>query len=194
MVCIGDEGFGLDGGTDTSYPFTAGEGIDWVANIKISTIDFATAHLYPESWGETDAWGVSWINIHAAAAKAAGKPFILEEYGTSTKANILVWEQAVLDSGTAADMYWQYGDTFSWGQTHNDGHSIYWGTAEFQTYVSALIFLCCSYLTNGLIGGGSCSCYGRKSCLVLGCMWWVVDILVVYIQFLLELYILFGRI
>nr|AFJ68087.1 MAN5 [Bispora antennata] len=135
MVCIGDEGFGIDGGTDTSYPFGPGEGIDWVANLKISTIDFGTAHLYPESWGETDAWGTSWINIHAAAAKTIGKPVILEEYGTATKANILVWQKAVMDSGTAADMYWQYGDTFSWGQTHNDGHSIYYGTAEYKTYV-----------------------------------------------------------
>ncbi|CAG8962082.1 hypothetical protein HYFRA_00005125 [Hymenoscyphus fraxineus] len=133
MVTTGDEGFGIAGGT--SYVWGPGEGIDWVENLKISTIDFGTAHLYPESWGEQDSFGKPWIDAHAAAAKALGKPFILEEYGSSTKPSILTWEKAVLDSGTAGDMYWQYGDSFSWGQTHNDGNSIYYGTDMYKTYV-----------------------------------------------------------
>ncbi|OWO99853.1 hypothetical protein B2J93_6908 [Marssonina coronariae] len=60
MVCIGDEGFGLNGDTDTTYPYSDGEGLNFTANLAISTIDFGTYHAYPGSWGETDAW-VPWI-------------------------------------------------------------------------------------------------------------------------------------
>jgi mannan endo-1,4-beta-mannosidase len=47
MVTIGDEGFGLPG--DGSYPYGYSEGVDWQKNLNISTIDFATFHLYPSS-------------------------------------------------------------------------------------------------------------------------------------------------
>ena len=48
MVTLGDEGFGIAGG-DGSYPYTYGEGVDWVENLGISTLDFGTFHLYPAS-------------------------------------------------------------------------------------------------------------------------------------------------
>jgi mannan endo-1,4-beta-mannosidase len=47
MVTLGDEGFGLSG--DGSYPYTYGEGVDFVKNLGISTLDFGTLHLYPGS-------------------------------------------------------------------------------------------------------------------------------------------------
>src|ERR1700712_1571677 len=47
LVTMGDEGFGLDGSGDTSYPFRTGEGLDFAKNLAISTIDFGTFHLYP---------------------------------------------------------------------------------------------------------------------------------------------------
>ena len=49
MVTIGDEGFGLPG--DTSYPYQKGEGVSWIDNLNITTLDFATFHMYPDSWG-----------------------------------------------------------------------------------------------------------------------------------------------
>lgn len=50
LVTLGDEGFGASiPGGDGSYPFQTGPGVDWVANLKISTIDFGTFHLYPSS-------------------------------------------------------------------------------------------------------------------------------------------------
>jgi mannan endo-1,4-beta-mannosidase len=79
MVTLGDEGFGLATGTDGSYPFSYGEGIDFEANLKIATLDFGTFHLYPNSWGTTYAWGSTWVTAHAAACKAAGKPCLFEE-------------------------------------------------------------------------------------------------------------------
>ncbi|KAL3425697.1 fungal cellulose binding domain-containing protein [Phlyctema vagabunda] len=136
MVTLGDEGFGLDTGSDGSYPYTYGPGTNWTANLAISTIDFGTFHLYPSSWGQVDSWGASWIASHAAAAKAVGKPAILEEYGASDKANIPAWQTAVLQNNIAGDLYWQYGDTFSWGQSNDDGHAIYYGTDLYTTLVT----------------------------------------------------------
>jgi len=50
MVTIGDEGFGPLTGGDGSYPYQAGAGgYTWVDNLNISTLDFGTLHLYPDS-------------------------------------------------------------------------------------------------------------------------------------------------
>jgi hypothetical protein len=43
------EGFGLSTGSDGSYPYTYGEGLNFTMNLSIDTIDFATFHLYPSS-------------------------------------------------------------------------------------------------------------------------------------------------
>ncbi|KAF4631109.1 hypothetical protein G7Y89_g7031 [Cudoniella acicularis] len=139
MVTIGDEGFGVTSPLsppDTSYPFTTGPGYNWTNNLAISTIDFGTYHLYPSSWGETDSWAPSWIDAHAVAAAKIGKPVILEEYGSLTHANESKWQAEVLKTQTAGDMYWQYGDTFSWGKSSDDGYALYWGTAEYTTLVT----------------------------------------------------------
>jgi mannan endo-1,4-beta-mannosidase len=124
-VTIGDEGFGLSGGSDTSYPFTSATGLDFTTNLAIPTIDFGTYHLYPSQWGESDSWGASWVQAHATAAASIGKPVILEEYGSDTHADEAAWQAAVLGTQTAGDMVWQYGDTVSTGQTPNDGYTIY---------------------------------------------------------------------
>ena len=99
LVTLGDEGF-MNGGGDGSYPYTPGEGVDFVANLKIPNLDYGTFHLYPGSCefqkvflglhltsnigGETNDWGNAWITNHAAACVAAGKPCVLEEYGTTS--------------------------------------------------------------------------------------------------------------
>jgi mannan endo-1,4-beta-mannosidase len=102
MVTIGDEGFGLNGGSDTSYPFTTGPGLNFTANLAIPHIDFGTYHLYPSSWGETDPWGTSWISDHATAAAAIGKPVVAEEYGSLTHANEAAWQSEILSTNTSA--------------------------------------------------------------------------------------------
>lgn len=43
------EGFGLDTGSDGSYPYSYNEGLNFTMNLGIDTIDFATFHLYPSS-------------------------------------------------------------------------------------------------------------------------------------------------
>lgn len=47
MVTLGDEGMGLPGGT--SYPYQYSEGVDFVKNLAIKTLDFGTFHWYPQS-------------------------------------------------------------------------------------------------------------------------------------------------
>ncbi|KAJ5632001.1 hypothetical protein N7490_008340 [Penicillium lividum] len=139
MVCIGDEGFGLDTDSDGSYPYTTGEGLNFTMNLGIDTIDFGTLHLYPDSWGTTYAWGDGWITAHAAACAAIGKPCLLEEYGVTSNhcAVETPWQQTALGAtGIAADMFWQYGDTLSTGETSDDGNTIYYGTSDFTCLVT----------------------------------------------------------
>lgn len=47
------EGFGLDTGSDGSYPYQYSEGSDFAKNLAIPTIDFGTFHLYPSSCKST---------------------------------------------------------------------------------------------------------------------------------------------
>jgi len=69
---------------------------------------------------------------------AANKPCILEEYGTTSDHVKIItpWQATALNtSGIAGDMFWQWGDTLSTGQTHNDGHTIYYGSSDYQSLV-----------------------------------------------------------
>ena len=47
MITLGDEGFGLPGGS--SYPYGTSEGVDFVKNLGIKNLDFGTFHMYPSS-------------------------------------------------------------------------------------------------------------------------------------------------
>ncbi|KAM0263378.1 hypothetical protein ACHAQJ_001234 [Trichoderma viride] len=137
LVTLGDEGLGLSTG-DGSYPYTYGEGTDFASYMNISTLDFSTLHLYPDSWGETYAWGNGWIQTHAQACVASGKPCMLEEYGATTNhcAIEAPWQQVALAStGMAADLLWQWGDTLSTGQSSNDGNTVYYNTSDWQCLV-----------------------------------------------------------
>ncbi|KAJ8696188.1 hypothetical protein PTI98_006075 [Pleurotus ostreatus] len=46
LVAIGDEGFYNQPGAPT-YPYQGSEGVDFDANLAISTVDFGTFHSYP---------------------------------------------------------------------------------------------------------------------------------------------------
>ncbi|KAJ5481176.1 mannan endo-1-4-beta-mannosidase F [Penicillium diatomitis] len=139
MVTLGDEGFGLTTDSDGSYPFSFDEGLDFSKNLAIPTIDFGTLHLYPSSWGTSTDWGNLWIKAHGDACVAAGKPCLLEEYGyPSNHCSIEApWQATALHTkGIAGDLFWQYGDTLSSGQTSDDGNTIYYGTSDFTCLVT----------------------------------------------------------
>lgn len=73
MVTLGDEGwFGsADGYTDgdpSSVAYLANyNGVDFVANLKIPTLDYGVFHLYPNLWGYPYDWGNLWIQQHDEA-------------------------------------------------------------------------------------------------------------------------------
>ncbi|PKS09812.1 hypothetical protein jhhlp_004435 [Lomentospora prolificans] len=138
MVTLGDEGFGISGGT--SYPFGFSEGTDFAKNLEIETLDFGTFHMYPESWSvDSTNFPIEWIKAHGAACVAAGKPCLLEEYGMTTNhcGTEGPWQAAARTTeGIAGDQFWQWGDQLSTGQTHNDGHTIYYNSADYKCLVT----------------------------------------------------------
>ncbi|KFY72998.1 hypothetical protein V499_06904 [Pseudogymnoascus sp. VKM F-103] len=139
MVTLGDEGMGLAG--DGSYPYQYSEGVDFVKNLGISTLDFGTLHLYPSQWGTSNDWANSWIATHAAACLKANKPCYFEEYGvTSNHCSVeSVWQKTALglaNSGMGGDSFWQFGDNLSNGNTPNDGYTIYTGTSDWTCLVT----------------------------------------------------------
>ncbi|KAK2746415.1 hypothetical protein FQN55_005633 [Onygenales sp. PD_40] len=139
-VLLGDEGFFNDPG-NPSYPYQGGEGIDFVANLGIETLDVGTIHLYTESWSQTYEWGSQWIADHSEACVAAGKVCILEEYGVPEDGEprntwMNAWHETLNNSpGIPADMYWQFGLELSNGPTHDDTYTIYNTDDNFQALV-----------------------------------------------------------
>ncbi|CAG7854116.1 Mannan endo-1,4-beta-mannosidase A; AltName: Full=Endo-beta-1,4-mannanase A; Flags: Precursor [Serendipita indica DSM 11827] len=128
MVALGDEGF-FNQPSSSSYPYQGGEGVDFTANMAISTLDYGTFHLYPIPWGVSSGystWGAQWINDHAAVQKSLNKPVIIEEYGviaSDRSSAYAAWWSAVETSGLAGDQYWQAATTAS-GSGYNDGYGI----------------------------------------------------------------------
>ncbi|KAI0743605.1 mannanase [Daedaleopsis nitida] len=129
LVAIGDEGFYNQPG-NPSYPYQGSEGIDFDANLNITSIDFGTAHLYPESWGQTTdpvGWGSQWISDHAKSGQAVNKPVILEEFGVTNDqaSTYTTWYNTIISSGLTGDLIWQAGSRFSTGPTPDDGYAIF---------------------------------------------------------------------
>ncbi|KAK7284496.1 hypothetical protein RJT34_19242 [Clitoria ternatea] len=67
-------------------------GTDFISNNKVSQIDFATMHLYPEQWlsgsneGAQVAFVDKWLEAHIEdSQKVIGKPIILGEFGKSSR-------------------------------------------------------------------------------------------------------------
>ncbi|KAH8776702.1 glycoside hydrolase superfamily, partial [Diaporthe sp. PMI_573] len=141
MVTIGDEGFGPLTGGDGSYPFTTSAGgYTWADNMNITTLDFATFHLYPDSWGQPYDWGSLWVSTHGEACAAAGKPCLMEEYGGENNCTIEnPWQKTALNtSGIAADLFWQYGDTLpsTGSQTSQDGNTVFYKEGNWDCMVT----------------------------------------------------------
>ncbi|EPQ57046.1 mannanase [Gloeophyllum trabeum ATCC 11539] len=135
LVAIGDEGF-FNEPSSPLYPYQGTEGIDFNANMGISTLDFGTAHLYPVSWGQTadpTGFGVQWIQDHATSQKTYNKPVLLEEFGVTSNqtGTYAQWYSTILSSGLTGDLIWQAGSYLSTGATPNDGYTIYPNTTVY---------------------------------------------------------------
>ena len=146
MVSLGDEGWiapgwpGANG--DTSYAYSGYEGVDFIENLKIKTLDYGTVHMYPNQWGYDYSWGLKWIQQHNDIGKAANKPVIIEEYSApdpATRAQWLPQYQDLIVKGTslASDMIWQFASRFPDGNNPFDGYAIYYDrdpNSEFQKF------------------------------------------------------------
>jgi mannan endo-1,4-beta-mannosidase len=65
---------------DGSYSFLGAEGVDYVKNMGIGTLDCGTFHMHPGQWGYNYSWGNTWIKKRDAVGAKVGKPVVLEEY------------------------------------------------------------------------------------------------------------------
>ncbi|KAH0608815.1 uncharacterized protein H6S33_001043 [Morchella sextelata] len=137
-VSLGDEGF-FARTNGASYPYQGGEGVDFEANLKISTLDYGTVHLYTTSWGQTYDWGNQWISDHGTACASAGKACVIEEYGVpvdgSTRTTYINQWHATMKSSGVSDMFWQFGLTLSSGQTSDDTYTIFTTDDNYQELV-----------------------------------------------------------
>ncbi|KAL4863200.1 mannan endo-1,4-beta-mannosidase B [Aspergillus spectabilis] len=136
MVTLGDEGWLCPPEGDGTYAYDCSEGVDFVKNLEIDTLDYGTFHLYPESWGYEYAWGSEWVRQHDAIGKRAGKPVVFEEYGTPINHTELErpWQLTVVkETQVAADFIWQFGTVLPVeGTRWGDVNSIYYGTEEYE--------------------------------------------------------------
>ncbi|KAH8907638.1 glycoside hydrolase family 5 protein [Coniochaeta sp. PMI_546] len=141
MVTLGDEGFGPLTGGDGSYPYQTGAGgYIWQDILNITTLDFATFHLYPDSWGQPYDWGNLWVTTHGAACTAANKPCLFEEYGGMNNCTIEnPWQKTALSTkGIAGDLFWQFGDTLPSCncQTSQDGNTVFYKQGNWDCMVT----------------------------------------------------------
>lgn len=103
MVSVGDEGFFNGGGCGSgSWPCNITDGVDNQRLTALSNVDFGTFHLYPTHWGQSNAWGTTWIQRHNEIGATLGKPMILEEFG-------------ITDQGARQSVYNQWLDTLRTG-------------------------------------------------------------------------------
>ncbi len=120
MIAVGDEGFFSRDSTDEMY--NGADGVDHDALLRIEDIDYGTYHLYPDHWNKSVSWGERWIVDHIEAARRAGKPTVLEEYGLVVTRDEKTdeissggerrhrgyqsWNDLVQLGGGAGSMYW----------------------------------------------------------------------------------------
>lgn len=146
LVTLGDEGWmapsSLYKPGDGSYAYSGAEGVDFIHNMGIRTLDYGVFHLYPDSWGYNYTWGNEWIMQHDAVGAEFGKPVVLEEYGTSFPHNHTgtegPWQATVLEqTEIAADQFWQFGTQISTGLTNWDVNTLWTNDTEYATLAVA---------------------------------------------------------
>ncbi|KIK62666.1 glycoside hydrolase family 5 protein [Collybiopsis luxurians FD-317 M1] len=135
LVAIGDEGFINDPGNPifVYQGSSPSLGIDFATNLNISTLDFGTFHLYPDSWGEpANPFGTQWIEDHATAMTASNKPIIMEEFGiTLDEVDVYgSWYSAIESTNVAGDLIWQAGSILSNGESDPNG-AVFPGSAVY---------------------------------------------------------------
>lgn len=116
LIGSGEEGFDISGAgyRDEAYYgqtwlFDGSSGTSFSLNSASPSLDFASAHLYPESWNLPNAAGGNWIRDHLRVAATAGKPLILGEFGVRTMKipTYDSWLSTAAYDGVAGAVVWQ---------------------------------------------------------------------------------------
>ena len=109
LVAVGDEGF-LNWNRPSDWPYNGADGVDHEALTSVPGIDFATYHVYPDSWGKDVTWVTQWIKDHTTAQATHGKPVILEEFGYSNQsgrsAAYQTWTDTARTQGQSGWLFW----------------------------------------------------------------------------------------
>ena len=128
LIASGEEGYKVSASTEEEssqhqWLSNGSKGVDFVRNLSLPNIDFATIHIYPGNWG-IPSTQLDWLLGHyiadrGAIAHAAGKPIVLEEAGFSFRDNeylgylenpgkfLALMYKAANKSGYAGTMAWQ---------------------------------------------------------------------------------------
>jgi mannan endo-1,4-beta-mannosidase len=123
MISMGDEGFYCNATSNApgssctpgAWWCDCSSGVDSLGLMSLPHIDYGTAHLYPENWGQTaqaQEWGTQWILNHTqqAHALAVPKPFVVEELGiddvTRQRGIYAAWTAAAVAGNTNGWHYW----------------------------------------------------------------------------------------
>lgn len=83
MVTTGSEGFyGPAGPAHNPRGWMDDVGVDFIPQHQVMTIDFATAHVWPDHWGTDYGESMQWVTDHIDdAEELLGKPVVFEEFG-----------------------------------------------------------------------------------------------------------------
>lgn len=140
LVSTGSEGFYAD---NPAYVYTrqGWENQSFTRHHEIETIDVASFHLYPKSWGKSDVktWGTHWIREHVQDAREQiDKPVYLGEFGVEVHRNgvggaseetmarrneiYAEWYEALERLDADGALVWQF--TLDERLQYNDGHYI----------------------------------------------------------------------
>jgi endo-1,4-beta-mannosidase len=148
LVSVGDEGMFNNART----PFYDGsDGVDHQALLNLPEVDYGTFHLYPDHWKTGFVkFGDQWIEDHLEAARVAGKPTMLEEYGCRVTRDAQSqaitagwakrervynqWNTRMLQRGGAASLVWMVS-----GKDPASKHSQYYADYDgFAVYDPAI--------------------------------------------------------
>jgi len=90
MVTTGSEGFyGPTGPPHNPVGWFGTQGVDFIRNHQVATIDFAVFHAWPDWWGIGYNTAIAWVVDHIDDADTIlQKPVVLEEYGKQRPTDI----------------------------------------------------------------------------------------------------------
>jgi mannan endo-1,4-beta-mannosidase len=119
LVGSGEEGFdvtaapyreGVYGGQ--TWLFDGSAGVSFSLNAASPSLDFASIHLYPESWSMPGSAGGDWIRDHLRVASLSSRPLVLGEFAVrvSRVAVYDSWLSSALYDGAAGAVVWQFLD------------------------------------------------------------------------------------